>query len=484
MDQLNKTIKKLSDREYIQLLEAVTGNRKDKPYQVLESARTANLNDAQMCELLGVNNSTYYTLKSRLNSKIASFLSKSVENPISALKEKVSQVQANYYGTNRGVSIKALEDLEKELIEYDLSNELLLVYKTLARLHLYNGDYNHYQRLYDRHVAYSLAVTKAEDLFYEFNRKFSAWLFTRDLGEMDTLRLMRREMKNLYELHKSHRMYVLNKLTRIYMLTKDPAKEAEAASMEVEVDSDLQEIKRIFSKFPMDTFYQNIKPIADFAYFEYYTKTGNMVRADFHYKKVNEMVPDLCRKNFLSFYLIQFLDAKVRKFLTERNPEKLDDLNEVLLNNFEIDGHEVYHKAVLLRFFAIGKFYRGDYAGAAKIMNDVRNQFSFRNYPYFEIECKLFHALQYCMLGDEELCSQILVSVARQVPDDKEDFEAVRHFMKVMKNAMKTTDFRQKIKKVTESWEMFLTSPKGNFDWLWFVRLDEHAIRRLSNPMK
>ena len=125
MDNLNKTIKKLNDKDYESLLTAVAGNKKDKPYIVLEAARKEQLTDAEMVERLGVNSSTYYTLKSRLNTKIASVLSKDVKNPIGALMEKVARVPANLYGTNKTISIKALEDLEKELIEYDLNNELI-----------------------------------------------------------------------------------------------------------------------------------------------------------------------------------------------------------------------------------------------------------------------------------------------------------------------------------------------------------------------
>src|SRR5256885_16346067 len=149
METLNKTIKKLNEHEYQELLSAVAGRKNNKPYLVLESARQFNYDENTMMDKLGVNASTYYTLKSRLNEKIAQYLSNNVQNPISALKEKVAMVPAMLFGNDRDVSIRALKNLEKQLIEYDLSNELIVVYKALARLSMYNGDFDYYEKEYN-----------------------------------------------------------------------------------------------------------------------------------------------------------------------------------------------------------------------------------------------------------------------------------------------------------------------------------------------
>ena len=119
MDVLNKTIKKLSEEEYQALIMQVSGKKKNKPFVVLETTRTRDVADSEMMEMLQVNASTYYTLKSRLNSKIAAILSKNVQNPISSLIDEVTRVPANLYGTNKDFSIRALKELEKQLIEYD-----------------------------------------------------------------------------------------------------------------------------------------------------------------------------------------------------------------------------------------------------------------------------------------------------------------------------------------------------------------------------
>src|SRR5665213_1718591 len=137
METLIQTIKRLSDEDYNMLLDNISVDKFSKPYIVLETARHKDFSDSEMIDLLNVNPSTYYTLKSRLNRKVASILSKKVENPISILMEEVSRIPASLYGNNKQVSIRAMKELEKQLLEYDLSNELIIVYKTLARLHMY-----------------------------------------------------------------------------------------------------------------------------------------------------------------------------------------------------------------------------------------------------------------------------------------------------------------------------------------------------------
>jgi len=116
MDILRKTIKKLSDEEYQALLLQVSGKKKNKPYYVLEATRNNNhFDDTEMMKQLQVNPSAYYTLKSRLNTRIAEILSKKVENPIRELMEEVVRVPATLYGTNRDFSIRALKEIENRI---------------------------------------------------------------------------------------------------------------------------------------------------------------------------------------------------------------------------------------------------------------------------------------------------------------------------------------------------------------------------------
>src|SRR5436190_1870326 len=337
METFNKTIKKLTDKEYEDLRNAVAGGKSSKPFILLDAARTQNYNDSEMMERLEVNQSAYYTMKSRLNQKIATYFSKKVDNPISVLKEEVARVPAMMFTSNRKVTTRALTDLEKKLLDYDLSNELIVIYKSLARLHLYTPDYDYYEKLYNKHVAFSLAVVKAEDLFFEFTKRLGTYMLTREERDLEEVKTTLREITNYAELYTSHRLFVLHNIVRTYYLCALTTRRENLKSMEVELDNVLQEIKKIFDRFPIDTFYQNIRLLPDLLYFEYYQKTENSARADYHYDRVNREIPSLSGKKILTFYVIRYLQAKIERYLSNSNVNELIDINKDIEHYIEID---------------------------------------------------------------------------------------------------------------------------------------------------
>lgn len=484
MDTLNKTIKKLSDGEYQELLSAVAGRKNNKPFLVLEAARNGSYTESQMMDMLGVNPSTYYTLKSRLNERIAQYLSTNVKNPISALKDKVALVPAMLFSNDRDVAIRALKNLEKQLIEYDLSNELIVVYKALARLSMYNGDFDYYEKEYNRHVAYSLAVVKAEDLFYEFVKRAGSYQLTRDERDFEAVQSILRELTNISELYHGHRLFVLYNLVRIYYLCLFTSRVETLKALEIEVDSILQQIRKHFEKYELDTFYQGVRFLVDFLYFEYYQRTGNQVRADHYYSMINKQVPDIAFKPAFSFYVTEFLNSKVARFLATRDTQQLMDLNAELESNFDVDVNEPYPYISFQRFNAIGKFYQQDFAGAARIINNLRNETSLKKFLFTDVEYKLFQAMQYCFQGEDGLCNQLLQSVKRQIVENDNNYQPALHLIKMLKAAIKPEEFRKKVKKLTELNEQFRQVNQGAHRMFWYIQLDEQMIRRMANPIK
>jgi hypothetical protein len=117
-------------------------------------------------------------------------------------------------------------------------------------------------------------------------------------------------------------------------------------------------------------------------------------------------------------------------------------------------------------------------------MNELRNQLSLKQFLFTDVDCKLFQALQYCILGDDSLCMQIISSLKRQIREQESEFESAKNFMKILKTALKPADYRRKIKKITEMWNEFDAANKGSFPILTYVKVDENILRRISNPIK
>jgi hypothetical protein len=484
MEILSKTIKKLTDEEYQQLLQEVSGKKKNKPFLVLETTRQREVEDSEMMDILQVNPSAYYTLKSRLNSKIAAILSKKVQNPIQTLMDEVSRVPAHLFGNNREFSVRALRELEKQLIEYDLNAELILVYKTLAQLHLYSEEYDVYETKFNKHVAFSLAVSKAEGLFFRFMKKLGVYQLNGMESDLEEVIMLKRELSNICELYDSHRLYVLYNIAHIYYLCNVPHKLDGLKARELEMEAVLQKMSQIFESYPMDTFYQNIKCITDMLYFEYYVRTQSIVRADYYLQRIHQILPDLTEKHMMNFFVVQFLRSKVMKYQVDGNIDQLQYYADKLEKYCDIDLNEEYHYISMKRYLATVKFYQRDFQGAARKINELRNQVSLKHYLYTDIDSKLFQALQYCIMGDDSLCMQIISSLKRQIREQDAEYESARFLMKLLKTALKPADYRRKIKRIAEMWTEFDEMNKGSFPVISYVKVDENVIRRMSNPIK
>ena len=485
MDVLNKTIKKLTEEEYQQLIQEVAGKKQNKPFMVLEAARKEDKEDAEVMAMLQVNPSAYYTLKSRLNAKIATILSKKVQNPIQSIMDEVSRVPAHLFGNNKEFSIRALTELEKQLIEYDMNAELIVVYKTLAQLHLFSEHYPYYESKLNRHIAFSIAVSKAENMFFQFIKKLGEYQLSMLESDLEELIMMKRELSNISELYDSHRLFVLFNIARIYYLCNVPSKLDGLKSRELEVEGILQKMNQVFEKYPLDTFYQNIKGVTDLLYFEYYQRTDNQVRAEFYLQRINESMPDMLDKHIMHFFIVQLLRSKVLKYLKDGNLDSLTMYNERYENDLDIESTDTYHYVWLMKYLSIVKFYQRDFHGAARKMNELRNKLSMKQYVYTDIDAKLFQAFQYCILGDDSLCMQIMSSLKRQIHEQTEQFESTKQMMKLLKAALKPADYRKKIQKISELWAVF---EKENNECsnpvLIYLKMDETILRKLSNPIK
>lgn len=485
MEVLNKTIKKLSDEEYQQLIAEVSGSKKNKPFMVLETARTRDVEDSEMMEMLQVNPSAYYTLKSRLNSRIAAILSRKVENPIQVIMDEVSRVPAHIFGNNRDFSIRALIELEKQLLEYDMSTELITVYKALSELHLFTDDHAFYETKYNRHVAFSLAVGKAEGLFFNFMKKLGVYQLTLKESDLEEVILLKRELSNVCELYDSHRLFVIYNVVYVYYLCNVPHKMDGLKSRELEIESTLQKMGQLFEKYPLDTFYQNIKGITDLLYFEYYQRTNNQVRADFYLQRIHRIMPEMMEKHMMHFFVIQFLRSRVMKYLQDGNVDSLNMYNDRYAKGMDISNSELYHYIWHRKYDAIVKFYQKDFHGSARKINELRNELSMKQYLYTDVDNKLFQALNYCMLGDDTLCMQIINSLKRQIAECEGEFESTRVFVKILKTALKPADLRKKVKRMAELWNEFEDiNMSASYPVLSYVKLDENMLRRLSNPIK
>jgi len=475
METLRHIVNRLNEADYRMLLANVATDKHSKPYIVLETIRHKAVSDAEMIKILEINPSTYYTLKSRLNSKVAAILSKNTDNPISALMQEVSRVPASLYGTNKQVAIRSLKELEKQLLEYDLSNELIIVYHSLARLNMYNEEYKHYERLYNRFVAFSLASAKGENIYYNFTKSISQYQLTNSADELAKIENSLQELANINELYDSHRLFVFFNIMQIYYLLITGKSIEGLVQKEMEIDKNLEDMRAIFAKYPMDTFYNTIKFIVEALHFEYYLKINNLVRARHYYKLVIANIGEYASHPIMNFHIVQFLNAKICLSLASHDEKILKEKNEAIFKILYVDSEEEYNYIYYYRYQAVVKFYDGDYHGAAGILNSLRDTINLKSYWLVEIDLKLFQAFQYALLKEDILCRQLIGNIERKLRPKKTEYKNIKVFIKLIKASM----LSEGIEKITSLWELFSQKNMGNEAVLSYLQIDKKILKKL-----
>jgi hypothetical protein len=254
--------------------------------------------------------------------------------------------------------------------------------------------------------------------------------------------------------------------------------------LELEIEASLHKMQEIFDTYPLDPFYNNVSDLVNALHYEYFQKIKNQVRADYFLAGMNEVIMDWSTRHAMSFFVIQFLNSKIEKFLADGDIEKLIEINPSLEKSFDCSVNEAYSFIAFRKYIAICKFYNKDYHGAAKTINELRNSMSLKQYLHSDVECKLFQALNYTMMGEDGLTQQIISSLKRQISEVEHEYTAALIFIKILKTALKPSDFRKKIARINEYYEKFQEANNCTKPVLRFLKMDDAFIRRMTNPIK
>jgi hypothetical protein len=99
-------------------------------------------------------------------------------------------------------------------------------------------------------------------------------------------------------------------------------------------------------------------------------------------------------------------------------------------------------------------------------------------------QLKIFQALQYAILGDEELTIQLINSVKRQTNDEKDEVPQLKLIIKIIQTAIKPGEFKKKLAKLQELNLQFIESNNGKIKFMDFIILDDKILKLLAEPYK
>ena len=433
MEKINKIVKSLSDDEYETLLKKVSANNADKSSMLLSYGRSRNYADKDCIDKLSIKANAFYTLKSRLNQKIEAFLISKMEAPKLELIKKVSYASDIVLNTDKEISAVTLKKLERELKDYDLAYELTKIYQNLKKLYRNDGQQHyHYSQLYNKHVAYTLALDRAEDMVGSYFYTYGHYFMSRNETDLLQLYILRKELENTCKLYSSHRLFISGSMVNLFhvlFLPQEDGSEPDLFSLEEIFD----QANEIFNKYNKDTFYLLITPVFTYLQFEFYFRTGQKQKAQALFDDLNGDVPSLLE--YFNFYTFPSLFLFSKIIVVHQKGEEQNLVNENMegLVEYEPDLNDIPGYLNYNIYLATSYFYDKDYEMAARTLQEARNNVSFKGLTHIDMEIKLLLGMQYVMLQEFELTGQLIKSIQRQVRNaEDKGYADVAMFVKML----------------------------------------------------
>lgn len=479
MSKLKNIVKQLSEKDFKLIYDSLIMSNADKSAYLLKTLRERLLSETKIIDELQVNTNAYYTLRSRLNQKIEEHLVEEMESPRAEILKKVANINEVLFTKKRTISIATLKKMEKELIDYDLANELTAIYKSLKKLHVNMPEHFQYSQAYNRHVAYMLAVDKAEDILAEYFKKCGLYLITGDETLRLNLILLVKEMGNVSNLYESHRLYVFHSCIRI--IHKLFIEKGEGENDTESIQDTFAKVDKIFSTYKNDPLYYHLNLVFAFLKLEYNSYYRIFIEAEKHFDEVNDAAANLLMNYPYYTLSSRFLILKLERALRLGIESDLYQENETSFSDYEQDQHDTPSVIIYAVYRSLACYYAGHYEESAKILQTLINDVVLMNFPLMQIEIKGLLALQYCHLKDVELFNQLANSLQRLIRlSDKDTGENILLLLKICKVST-TEGKREKAQKIKALIPKIQSVQPTYFSPTSLIKLDDKFIERLSS---
>lgn len=478
MAKLKNIVKQLSEKDYKAIYDSLIESNAEKSAYLLKSLRERQLSENKVMTELEVNANAYYTLRSRLNLKIEEYLMQQLESPRTDVLRKVANITEILFTKKKTISVATLKKLEKELIDYDLANELTIIYKSLKKLNIHSPDYFQYSQLYNRHVAYMLALDKAEDLLADYFKKYGNFLFSNDEVEKLGLGLLLKELTNVSKLYESHRLYVYQSCMYVFHQLFVDADEANKEGGEP-IEDIFAKVQKIFDSYNLDAIYYHLNLVFEFLKLEYYNHYKVYRQAEKFFEEVNDAAGNLLSNYSTYTFPAQFLISKLERNMRMGTEAELYEENENLFIDYEPDTQDVPRHTIYVTYRSLACHYAGKHDEAAKFLNNLLNEVSLKKYPLTYLEIKSVLALQYVLLKDFELFNQLSNSIQRQIRLlGKDECENIQLFLKILKIVTSEAK-KEKEKKIVPIVPKLAAQQVKYFAPTMLVKFDDALIKKL-----
>lgn len=481
MRKFRTIIKQLSESDYDDFKSSLIENKADKTIYVLDAVRERDLMDKEIMAGLAVKTpNTYYSLRSRLGRKLEEYLMQRMEHPRTDLLKKVHNINELIFTRSKEIANAALKKLEGELKDYDLSNELTLVYKSLKKLHINHPNYFQYSQLYNRHVAYMLAMDKAEDMLADYFKKFGAYTLTGNETLKIELTLLKKEMYNVCSLYQSHRLFVFNSCLRIFHRLFVDSESYELDKDAIPTEDLLAENDQILASYKKDPIYFHLGTVFDFLWMCYYNHHNFFRKFEVYYEEINDRSPQLLSNYYLYTFPASFLILKLKRAFRLDRLAELYEENKGLYKNLNIDKSDIPQYYIIAVYHAISAYYAHKLKEAITWLTNLVNDVGWKNYPVALLEIRLLLVFLHYLSNNKEMISLLRKSIQRTIRVIGKENCKIAYIFSSMMNESFNEAKKYKFKNIKKlAYRLDVISP-NYFSPLKLIQIDISLIERLS----
>ncbi|MBL7889621.1 MAG: hypothetical protein JNL24_08715, partial [Bacteroidia bacterium] len=437
--KIDKIIKQISEKDYNEILEQFRSNKSEK-FMCLFTALREGVDEEIIFQNMGISDAAYYTLKSRLVDKVQEYLYLNIPDERIVLLKNVSNIDRLLFKFPKEVAVALLLKMEEDLIAHDMQNELTLVYNALKKIYINSPKYYTYTQKYNKSVAFTLSIDKAETLLLEFNKTLREYFLSRSEKDKSILKLYKKELTHLSSIYASHHIKVFSKLVDVQFALY--VKEPSAMVDDDTVENNLREVLQIFKNYPDDRAYMYYMHYVDLLYFEYYFHANSLKNAELYLDKIKIGSRDhvFCNRYFFSSAV--FITFLSYYNLKDIKSQLSNDLNEFSLHIDE-DNFVDYILLSILNTYSL--MYIQKYTLAIQQLNNLLNQFSFKSYRHIEMEIKALLALLYILNDRSELSEGLIRSISKWVSENEgPSAEKLHLFLRLLR--LSSTNKKKEVK--------------------------------------
>ncbi|MGE0567224.1 MAG: hypothetical protein AB7O73_04690 [Bacteroidia bacterium] len=455
MEKLKKIILQTDNSVLDEIENNFRKNNSVKFLHLFTSYRDGTIEDETIRTQLNCNENSFFVLKSRLFDKIQKhLLSKSESTKTTA---DSSDLNLNHYlhSYPNETAIAMLQQMEKNFIETDSPYDLIHVYSALKKAHFYSDKFYSYSKQYNNQVAFLLAIERAEEILYKYNRSLANYYFSDSETEQELLFMLIKEIKNTYSLYKSRRIKLIHNIIIIQTIL--------FANLELKdepsVEDLLEESGEILKQFIDDSSLSHYKKVFDYLNFEYYFSLGISKKYILYFELIENNL-----KNFLllnnSCLAFRFLNSRSDLYA---NQAKQNNISEGL-SDLYFDKNDLFTEVIVKLNCSIGAYYDGDVKTAILLMNEILNEVSFKNYFFVEANIKLSLMHFYIIKKEYDMAESIIKGLSRKLLTFKGDkYKNIKQAVKLYSlvfSGMKSRTAREKFKDMYDQLVFYNTKEK------------------------